>query len=242
MINIETINDKCTGCGACANSCPRKCIHMQPDSSGFLFPSMDLEECIDCHQCEGVCEALNGIDNLLQENNQSKYYAAWATEEWMPPEATSGGIASVLSKNFIKIGYVFGAAFCKGVTELQQIECSTEADLERIAGSKYLQSNSSVSFGRVKELLVAGEKVLYIGTPCQIGGLKKYLKKEYEDLYTIDFFCHGVPSPLAWEKYVSYIEEKYRSKLSDYNFRAKLRGWGKLEQSATFVKKRILEI
>ena len=239
MINVQSVLETCVGCGACSNICPNDSIEMKQDPYGFLFPSVNADTCIDCHQCEKVCMALNGVENLLQDNGKSKYYAAWATKENMAPNATSGGIATVLARNFFENGKVFGAAFCNGMVDLRHIECGSLEDVSSIAGSKYLQSNTTESLAKVKSALANGEKVLYIGTPCQIAGLKKYLKKDYENLFTIDFFCHGVPSPLAWEKHVNYLEKKYRAKLTGYNFRAKLRGWGRLEQSAEFSPRRV---
>lgn len=242
MINVEYVIESCTGCGACYNTCHTGSISMVRNSEGFLYPMVDLETCVNCHKCERVCMALNGCAELFQDNSNSEYAAAWALKENMPAKATSGGIASVLSKLFFcDGGHVFGAAFSSGVMDLKHIECLSEADIKSIIGSKYLQSNTTTTYSRAKTILECGEKVLYIGTPCQIAGLKKYLQKEYDNLYTIDFFCHGVPSPLAWEKYVSYLQDKYHAKLVDYNFRAKLRGWGRLEQSAKFSPRRIFK-
>jgi ferredoxin len=238
MISLESVKESCTGCGACSNICPRGSINMKANSAGFLYPEVDKNTCINCHQCEKVCVALNECGELFQDNYETEYKAAWATEENMPSQATSGGVASVLAKNFTNIGHVFGAAFVSKMLDLRHIECTTKEKINAITGSKYLQSNTSSTFTRVKELLNCGERVLYIGTPCQIGGLKKFLNREYENLLTIDFFCHGVPSPLAWEKYVDYLKIKYHADLVSYNFRAKLHGWGKLEQSATFSPKR----
>lgn len=238
MIKLESFIEKCTGCSACQNACPNGSIVMKRDGCGFLYPSINEATCINCHQCERVCEALNGCNELFLDNLNSKYIAAWANEANMEPNSTSGGVATVLSKNFLESGRVFGAAFIDGVTNLQHIECSSLGDVLAISGSKYLQSDTATSFSNVKKALVSGEKVLYIGTPCQIAGLKKFLGKQYKNLYTIDFFCHGVPSPLAWEKYVDYLEKKYHAKLLKYNFRAKLRGWGRIEQSAKFSSRR----
>ncbi|WP_197027632.1 Coenzyme F420 hydrogenase/dehydrogenase, beta subunit C-terminal domain, partial [Prevotella sp. 10(H)] len=76
--------------------------------------------------------------------------------------------------------------------------------------------------------------VLFVGTPCQIGGLRKYLRKDYERLYTIDLVCHGVPSPLVFDKYKKWLEDTYKSKITEYNFRDKHKSWMWFNAKAVF--------
>lgn len=238
MINVESIKEGCTGCSACSNICPNSSITMEQDRYGFFYPFVNFDTCIDCHLCESVCMALNDNSKLFHDKSESKYFAAWAQETHMEATATSGGVISVIAKNVLEDGKVCGACFCEGMTKLQHVFCDNPEQIKKMAGSKYLQSDTTLAYKSVEEVLKSGERVLYIGTPCQVAGLRKYLKKDYNKLLTIDFLCHGVPSPLAWNKYVDFIEEKYKAKLVEYNFRAKIHGWGKIEQRAKFQPER----
>ncbi len=237
MINMLNVEYDCVGCGACSNVCPVECIEMKANAYGFLFPNISKRDCINCHKCEKVCVAINDNTEIFETYEDTEYYAAWAKPEYMIENATSGGVVSLIIGNFFKIGKVYAACFSDNLQNLEHILCNENTLLKYISGSKYLQSNSSKVLKNIESNLNDREKVLYIGTPCQVASLKKYLKKEYNNLYTIDFFCHGVPSPLAWEKYKTFLERKYKSRLVDYNFRSKKRGWERMCVRAEFENK-----
>lgn len=183
--------NKCTGCAACANICPKGCISMEPSVGlGHLFPRIHQDSCIECHACENVCPSINP----LKKSNPKKAFAGWFINEKDYFASSSGGAATALSKSIIRNGgIVYGCAMLPGI-KVQHIRVDKEENLERLRGSKYTQSTIGLSYKNVKQDLSEAREVLFIGTPCQIAGLKSFLGREYNNLYTIDLVCHGVPS------------------------------------------------
>ena len=197
MISITRKQD-CCGCNACAQICPKQCITMQEDDEGFLYPRVDTENCIDCHLCEKICP----VSNHGTERKPLKVYAAINKDEEVRKQSSSGGIFTALAEQVIKQGgVVFGARF----DERWQVKHDYTETMEGLAafrGSKYVQSQIGNSYQEAERFLKAGRKVLFSGTPCQIAGLRNYLRKEYDNLLTVDFICHGVPSPMVWRRYL----------------------------------------
>lgn len=197
MISITQKQD-CCGCNACAQICPKQCITMQEDNEGFLYPRVDTENCIDCHLCEKICP----VSNHGTERKPLKVYAAINKDEEVRQQSSSGGIFTALAEQVIKQGgVVFGARF----DEQWQVKHDYAETMEGLAafrGSKYLQSRIENTYQEAERFLKARRKVLFSGTPCQIAGLQNYLRKEYDNLLTVDFICHGVPSPMVWRRYL----------------------------------------
>lgn len=213
--------EQCCGCSACAEVCPKQCITMQADDEGFLYPKIDTEQCIHCNQCKTVCPALHPY----REKNLPQAYAAVNRTEEVRAHSSSGGVFSALAEKILSQGgVVFGAGFDENFY-VQHMAVDTMEQLPRLMGSKYVQSDMQNCYQQAKELLDTGRKVFFTGTPCQIGGLKTFLKKEYPNLLTADLICHGVPSPLAWEKYIVYRERMAEGKLKEAFFRNKDIGW-----------------
>lgn len=181
--------DKCTGCFACVNICPKKCIEMKEDNYGYIYPEINQNLCIHCNLCNKVCP----VNHPIQGNQSQNAYASWALDEEQRKLSTSGGLATLISKFVIENeGIVYGAAYENG--EFQHIEINDAKELSKIRGSKYVHSYVNYSFRKIKNLLNQNTKILFIGTPCQVAGLKSFLGKEESNLYTIDIVCHGVPS------------------------------------------------
>ncbi|MBE7029088.1 MAG: 4Fe-4S dicluster domain-containing protein [Ruminococcaceae bacterium] len=228
MISIEN-KLNCCGCSACSNICPKNAIKMVPDSEGFLYPEIDIKNCIDCGLCEKICPV-----NINRPEGEYKTYGAFNLNTDERLKSSSGGIFALLAKKVLEDkGIVFGASFDENLN-LSHNFTDNEYDLEKLMGSKYLQSNTEKSYKEVENKLKDGIKVLYSGTPCQIAGIKSYLKKEYDNLYLVDIICHGAPSPLAFKEYIKYLEKKYKSKVKSYNFRAKPNGWRSYQNLITF--------
>lgn len=221
-MEITTLTN-CTGCSACYSACPKSAILMKENNEGFLYPKVDDDKCIECGLCEKVCPA---ISPLKMENSESKAFAAINNNETIRMESSSGGVFTAIAEKIIKTGgKVFGAKFSEDFKSVIHSWTDDLYGLKDFRGSKYLQSNVNNSFKECERFLKAGEKVLFSGTPCQIQGLKKYLRKEYDNLLTIDFICHGVPSPLLWQKYVEYHENIAASKVVKTSSRRKNCGW-----------------
>ena len=234
MLNINNISiiskDKCCGCSACYNICPKKAIKMVEDSEGFLSPIIDDEDCINCGQCLKSCPVLNMIKP--KQAFEKECYAAMANDE-IRMKSSSGGVFTLLA-NFIldKGGYVCGAAF-KNDWSVQHIIINKKEDLHKIRGSKYVQSEIGECFVKIKRLLKENKYVLFSGTPCQVTALKSFLKEDYDNLLTIDLLCHGVPSPGVWSKYLNECFSV--ADIRSINFRDKKElGWICKDCSITF--------
>lgn len=223
--NIETekvlANGKvnCCGCGACANICPKRCITMQEDEEGFLYPKIDYSKCIKCGLCLKVCPILTAKPDTMQV---PKVYACKNKNKEILTDSSSGGIFYLLAEEIIKQGgVVYSAKFVDAYT-VAHCRVDKLEDLHKLRKSKYLQSVTADIFPRVKEDLLSGKKVLFTGTGCQIEGLQNYLMKPYENLYTQDIICHGVPSPKTWKL---YLQSEKITKDCTINFRDKQAGW-----------------
>ncbi|MEH2849257.1 Coenzyme F420 hydrogenase/dehydrogenase, beta subunit C-terminal domain [Segatella copri] len=202
MINIA-VKSKCTGCSACVQKCPKQCISFEEDREGFKYPKVKLSVCIDCGLCEKVCPVLQQD----KPRNPVIVYAAKNSNLSTRLASSSGGIFALLAETILRQnGVVFGARFDN---EWNVIHDYTESldGLSVFLGSRYVQSKIGNTYKYAERFLKEGRKVLFSGTPCQIVGLKKYLRKDYDTLLTVDFVCHGVPSPMIWR---GYLNEKIR--------------------------------
>lgn len=232
MPNLADKN-QCTGCTACANICPKSCIEMKEDDEGFSYPVIDNSKCISCLACERVCPILS---NRTPKDEETKAYAALSKNDETRLESSSGGIFSELAKLILQSnGIVYGAKYDDDFkvihTGIEDIE-----SLKELRGAKYSQSDLSTIFQTIKTQLNNGRQVLFSGTPCQIGGLKAFLKKDYDNLYCIDFVCHGVPSPLVWKKYIEYRSQvDADNQVPEYiNLRNKESGWSHYSYQVEF--------
>lgn len=211
----------CTGCAACVSVCPTGSISMKEDREGFLQPYIDTKTCIGCHKCEKTCPILNSIE--IPTNFETQAYAAINKDEDVRMRSSSGGIFHALAKWTIgQGGVVFGARFNEN-WEVVHDYTETIEGVEPFMRSKYVQSCIGNTFKQAKQFLDAGRQVLFVGTPCQIGGLKAYLHNDYDNLLAVDLICHGVPSPGVWREYL--IQKVRGDKVLSVNFRDKQEGW-----------------
>ncbi len=216
-----TISDKrlCCGCSSCVQACPKQCITMKEDEKGFLYPHIEKSLCVDCGLCEKVCPCLNKVE----VHEPQKVYAAVNPNDAIRMQSSSGGVFSLLAETVINDGgVVFGARFNDDWT-VRHDYTETIEELVFFRGSKYMQSVIGDSYKKTKLFLDKGRKVLFTGTGCQISGLKLFLRKEFENLLTVEIACHGVPSPLVWREYVKKVSDD--KKLSNICFRDKRNGW-----------------
>lgn len=223
---------ECCGCGACAKSCPKGCIEMVSDSEGFMYPKIDESQCIRCGKCYDVCHIKNGS---IDKKPISNTFYAKTRRENIRLASSSGGIFTELAEAVLKNGgVVFGAAFSQDRRRVEHVSVRSCAELEKLRGSKYLQSEMGDAFVEVKTLLDEKKTVLFSGTPCQIRGLKSFLKKDYDNLICIDVICHGAPSPKAWNAYLDYVSHKNKCDVSEASFRCKETGWKNSSLKLTF--------
>lgn len=234
MIRI-TDKSLCCGCTACVNACPVQCIVMRRDREGFDYPVANPDICIKCGKCEAVCPVLNP----RPESEPLAVFAARSEADMQG--SSSGGVFPMLAGKFLREGgVVYGAAFMEDMT-VGHVDVTDAAGLERLKGSKYVQSDLYAVFEEIREQLKDGSDVLFTGTPCQIAGLHDYLGERKEGLVTVDIACHGVPSPGLWEKYVAAIEKRYGGTLCRVSFRDKSKSWRQYELRFDILKDGAME-
>lgn len=224
MVKCIAVYEKelCCGCSACEMICPIHCIKMDIDEEGFRYPILDNDKCIECQICKQACPIIKKKLSIKRE-----VYAAKNLDEDIRKNSSSGGVFSALAEVILsKGGIVCGCRFDEQFNVIHDI-AMTMKDVEKFRGAKYIQSHKEDIYYKVKEFLVAGKCVLFSGTPCEIAGLKTYLRREYEKLICCDIVCHGVPSPRFWKEYLEYIERKYNQRISKIYFRSKEKSWKK---------------
>lgn len=226
MKNIKLIKyNECCGCSACSNVCPKKCIKMQCHGSDYAFHPVVGAQCNNCGLCLKVCPVMTKKlekNSTYEKSNLPKIYAVKAENSVRKISSSGGAFYIIANLVLSKGGVVYGAAWKKdNIFSVEHKRISSADNLHEIMGSKYIQSEIGDSYASVKKDLKDGLIVLFSGVSCQIEGLKNYLLKEYENLITIDILCHGVPSPVLFNEYLSENFEKVES----INFRDKELGW-----------------
>ena len=198
---------------------------MQEDSEGFLFPVLDKDLCVNCGLCNKICPM--GSDHQANSGLDQKSYLAISENPEHYGKSATAGICTILARLFVENGgKVFGVSLDESTWKTTHICVSDNEGVERLRNSKYIQSNLQQTFSEAKDFLKKGDKVLFIGTPCQIAGLKAYLIKEYDNLLTIDLICHGVYGYKLIRKEVEYWENRLHGKVSNFKFRSKRRSGG----------------
>ena len=250
MIRISD-SSRCCGCSACVQRCPKQCISLREDAEGFLYPEVDTSHCVNCGLCEQVCPELHAD----AERQPLQTFAAINPDAGVRLASSSGGVFTALAEVVIDAGgVVFGAAF-DAHWEVRHRYAETREELAAFRGSKYVQSVIGDTFLQAERFLKSGRQVLFSGTPCQIAGLRRFLRRDYDLLLCVDFICHGVPSPGVFRVYLAEKmakiarkgEEKYRfafstipsipkadalaarlgCRIEDIRFRDKTNGWKK---------------
>lgn len=233
MIRIEDKKD-CCGCSACAQRCPKHCISMVEDEEGFLYPKVDVSICVNCRVCEKVCPVLN----KGERHEPLAVYAAKNSNYAVRMASSSGGIFTILAERTIEHGGVVFGACWNDNWEVVHDYVETKDDIAKFRGSKYVQSCIGDCFKKAEEFLKSGREVLFSGTPCQIAGLTRYLRKEYDNLLKVECVCHSVPSPGVWRNYLSnYVKQNNRKKedIKAIKFRDKITGWKGYSCSIAYV-------
>ena len=244
---IQVIHkEDCCGCNGCVQACPVQCISMKTDEEGFSYPVVDTGRCIGCGLCERVCPVLN----RMQPRTPLVCYAAKNPDEEIRMKSSSGGVFTMLAERTIRNGgVVFGARFDENWDVIHDY-AETIDGIGKFRGSKYVQSRIGDCFKKAKQFLDTGREVLFSGTPCQIAGLKLFLRKNYANLLAVDIICHGVPSPMVWQKYLKEIKAREGEKntvltypisddmpvITGISFRDKALGWKKYSFALTLAE------
>lgn len=210
------LDKECFGCEACAQCCPKNAITMKENNEGFRYPEIDENKCIHCNLCRKVCPYTN-----MPQKYQEKQYAwgGYHTDWKIRDLSTSGGAFSAIVDAFCDNNYIIFGATSQGL-KVFHTYVNDKNKVKIFRKSKYLQSNMGDSFIKVKEFLRVGKKVLFSGTPCQIAGLKSFLKNEKVDnLLTVEVICEGVPSPYFMKKYNQHLKKQYFSDIVEIDYR-----------------------
>ncbi len=221
MIDIKNPED-CCGCYSCVQRCPKNCINMIEDLEGFDYPKVNTSSCVNCGICESVCPQLHNLPLKIPLS----CYAAKHRSKQVQLKSSSGGVFSSLAEYVLNNnGVVFGAAFDKNWNVFHKYIEHIE-QLDELRMSKYVQSTIGNSYKEAQSFLQTNRMVLFVGTPCQIHGLKLFLKKDYKNLLAVDFVCHGVPSKKVWQKYLKEcIIRKIKFPIQNIQFRNKRLSW-----------------
>lgn len=224
-VNTSNKNNRqyCCGCSACESICGKNAILMYPDQEGFLYPKVDESRCVDCGLCVKVCPVQNECPN---ETPYVKSYGGYSTNKRIIQSSASGGVATALSISIIESGgVVFGVQFNKKYDAAEYVKVESIDELWSLCSSKYIQPLKTGVHVLVKAELLKGRNVLFVGCPCDIAGLKRYLLKEYDNLLTCELFCAGVTTNKLLKDYRRIRENKVGSKLISFNVRNKDKGW-----------------
>ena len=232
--NISIIGDKCSGCGVCSCSCPHLAIKMLPNKEGFLYPNVDANVCTQCGLCFKLCPANNSI---IPSNYSQKAYAGVFLKSIELQKSASGGIGYALSKAIIERGgVVYGCVYSSNL-HVEHSRIDNFYDLVKTQSSKYVQSEIFKVLPLIKKDLNEGRLVLFVGTPCQVDAVRLFVGDNHKNLFLIDIVCHGVPSPLLFEKYIKYLNKKENGIVQAYNFRTKDKvNWGSYYYSYSILR------
>ena len=214
---MKTVCDRnmCTGCMACVESCPKKAIQIE-DSVAAYNAVIQEEKCSECGLCHKMCPQ----NTKVPAGSPILWYQGWATEPQLRSRASSGGLAGAIVAGFVQAGgSVCSCRFENGRFSFAFAE--TEKDLLQFAGSKYVKSDPFGIYQETKSRLKAGQRVLFVGLPCQAAALINYIPESLrQNLYTMDLICHGTPSPKILEAYLKQ-KRMQLSQLREIQFRRK---------------------
>ena len=215
--------DNCCGCTACYSICPKKAIQMEPDSEGFLYPAINADICISCGLCEQVCP-------ILVPPQLTSEYAKSAIVQNQNDDvlnsSTSGGFIDALYYHVLenKLGYAAGVVFDNDFMPVHVVTNQYEV-AKKFRNSKYAQSSLKGVFEEIQGISKQNHCVLFVGTPCQVAGLKAFLREEYDNLITVDLVCRSIPSPKLWKDYLKWQEEEKKSSIVSVACRRKTYGY-----------------
>lgn len=233
MINIKNKVD-CCGCKACGDVCSKKAITFITDVEGFWYPEVNNDLCVECGLCEKVCPLLNPDFSSLGNSTNPDAYILQAPCLDDRLQSASGAAYTLLARViFDQGGYVAGHIWNNKSNVVGYVSGNPD-DLSILRGTKYLQSDVEGMYISVRGLLNDGKLVLFSGCPCQNAAMRRFLRKDYDNLIMTDFTCMGIDTPFAFAKYIESLENKFHSKITYFKAKSKEVGWRHLTNKAIF--------
>lgn len=238
MKQVYSNKEMCSGCTACKEICPVGAIDMIEDEEGFIYPKIIEEKCINCGKCQRLC-AFNRA-NIEKTKLPRAIMGVKIRDQEERKTSRSGGMFIAMANHIInESGVVYGCKLGENL-EVHHSRGKTKDEIDEFKGSKYVKSNLKNVYSEVKEDLMQEKKVLFSGTSCEISGLNATLKNvDTSNLYTCDIICHGVPSPLIYQEFIKFMENKEDDKILNINFRDKNFGWGAHKETLIFKDKKV---
>lgn len=208
--------NRCYGCFACANICPKNCIELEKDNEGFFMPYIDTQKCIQCGLCDKVCIIGKESKELVNHKKRPECFYGWLKDEKLRKRSASGGFSYAMSSQLIQNGGISFGVVGKWFEDVHHIAAKTLDDLEFICMSKNIQSRVGKIYAEAEKELKNGKNVFFTGTPCQIAALYSFLGKDYENLITADVICHGVPSQKVLLEYIKILEKENKKRVVNF--------------------------
>ena len=231
--------ETCCGCGACVAVCPRGCLAMVRDEEGFDYPQLDPARCTKCGQCTAICPVTHPPDSS-RHCDQPAIYMCRHGDDGIRSRSSSGGAFSALAAQALADGaVVYGAAFDPDFSAVRHMPARNAVEASALRGAKYVQSDTLPAFRQIARDLARGQQVFFVGTPCQVAGLRKLAGAEVRGLITCDLVCHGVPSPGVFANYMADQVRKFGARTTSYDFRDKSQGWNCGSVRQTFANGRV---
>lgn len=236
MIKQQDLYDKkqnCCGCEQCSSVCAHGVLAMMPDAEGFLYPSIvNANNCVDCKRCINVCPIKS---STVPPSHLLKGFGGHALDEIDIKNSSSGGFSTILGRYFINNGgVVYGVRYSEDYHSARYSRAASTEDLELFRTSKYFQAIKGDIFKQVKRDLISSLNVLFVGLPCEIAALHKFLSHRYDNLYVVSLICHGVTSPKAHDEFCSDLEKSAGSAIKSFSVRYKLKGFKPYYIKATY--------
>lgn len=223
-------HNNCTGCGACCDVCPKGCISMNMAVDTFNYPIINKDNCIDCGLCKRVCPA-----NKQQLNVPQLLMAGVLQDKTEAKKSASGGAFWAIVRILLPLGYIcFGAKYDNSFTVVHDYTTNVEG-CESFRKSKYIISNLTGIYKKVKELLLDNKKVLFTGTPCQVSALRNYIG-DNDNLFLVDLICHGVTSQTIFNAELEYLQKRFHKKINTYQFKTKVKKNGLINTRRAYVE------
>lgn len=239
----ETVcrEDMCAGCMLCADICPSGAITIEQNIESYNA-RIDAHLCVNCGSCRKLCPQ----NEAPTFRRPIEWHQGWSREANIRANSSSGGLATEISRNFVRNGGEVCTCIFKDGRFVFGFFCD-DAALREAAGSKYVKSDPHGIYKELIARLKQGKKMLMIALPCQIAAVLKLVgQSDTRNLYTIDLICHGTPAPEVLERFFAQkglalkdirgIQFRKKNQFNLYNEYTSVEKWIRDEYTHAFLK------